>query len=128
MFGLNPWAILGFVVALALVGGAGYIKGGNDNEASHVALDLQNTKQVLSDFTDAAKGMNTVAGQFTAISQDLNSQIGDLSRKFRNGARQNPLPVDCRPDTFRMQSLSSAIGAANSAAGRIASPAVPTSK
>jgi hypothetical protein len=125
---LNPWVIVGLVAALLTFGLAGYWKGGSDNEARHVKLELAATKQVLADFTTNVQTMNGIANQFTGISADLSSQIGDISRKFRNGTRQNPLPADCKPDTFRMQSLSSAIGAANSAAGRSTSAAVPDAK
>ena len=125
---LNPWVMLGLFLALVGAGGVGYWKGGNDNEARHVKLELSATKQVLADFVTNTTTMNGIANQFTGISADLSSQIGDISRKFRNGTRQNPLPADCKPDPFRMQSLSSAIGAANSAAGRSTSAAVPDAK
>ena len=120
--------MLGLFLAFVGAGGVGYWKGGSDNEASHVKLELAATKQVLTDFTTNVATMNGIANQFTGISADLSSQIGDISRKFRDGAAKNKLPVDCKPDPFRMQSLSSAIGAANSAAGRSTSAAVSDAK
>lgn len=124
----NPWVIIGIILALGGASTGAYFKGRSDNEAAHVRADLAETRKVLDDFKDAAKDMNGIAGQFTGISQDLSTQIGNISRSFRNGARQNPLPAGCVPDAFRMQSLSAAIGAANSAAGRITGPAVPSAQ
>ena len=124
----NPWVLLGLGLAFIGIGGAGYWKGSHDNEARHVKLELADTKQVLADFVTNTTTMNGIANQFTGISADLSSQIGDISRKFRNGTRQNPLPRDCNPDAFRVQSLSAAIGAANTAAGRSTSAAVPDAK
>lgn len=125
---LNPWVILAIILSLGAAGTGGYFKGGADNEARHVKADLAATRKVLDGFTEAAKDMNGIAGQFTAISQDLDRNIGTISRNFRNGASQHPLSPDCRPDAFRVQSLSAAIGAANTAAGRGASPAVPAAQ
>jgi len=125
----SPWVILGAIGFWLVTMGGGmwlaYHRGGDDNEAAHVALDLKNTRQVLSDFQDAAKNMNGIAGELTGISSDLSSQISNISRKFRDGAKAAPLPVDCRPDPFRVQSLSAAIASTNTAAGRISVPAVP---
>lgn len=125
----NPWVIIGAIGfwLVTLCGGAwlAYDRGSDDNEAVHVAQDLSDTKKVLGDFVDATKGMNTVASEFTGISQNLSTEINSISGKFRNGARANPLPQSCLPDPFRVQSLSAAIAAANTAAGRGAVPAVP---
>lgn len=125
----NPWVILGALGFWLVTLGGGMLwahhKGAADNEAQHIAQDLKDTRQVLQDFQDTAKNINAVAGELTGISQDLSDQIGNISRKFRDGAKAAPLPADCRPDPFRVQSLSAAIASANSAAGRISIPAVP---
>lgn len=102
-----------------------YHRGGADNEAAHVAHDLKETRDVLADFEAAAKDMNGLAGEFTGISSALSVQISTISRNFRNVTKASPLPPDCKPDAFRVQSLDAAIAAANTAAGRFSGPAVP---
>lgn len=125
----DPRVMLGALLFLLAWSGIGgyliYNRGADDNEAAHVAQDLAETKLVLTNFTTAAKEMNGIAGQFTAASQTLSTEIDAISGKFRNVTRANPLPLDCKPDPFRVQSLSSAITATNSAIGRGAGPAVP---
>jgi hypothetical protein len=121
----NPWIIIGLIGMGGLIFWWGDGNGASRCEAAHTAAALAETRQVLDDFVKAGKDMNGIAGKFTVISQDLSTEIDAISGKFRNGARQNPLPVDCRPDPFRVQSLSSAIAATNSAIGRGPGPAVP---
>jgi hypothetical protein len=125
----NPWVIIGAIGFWLVTMGGGmllaYNRGGDDNEAAHVAQDLAETKEVLIGLVAAGKEMNGLATTFTGISQTLSTEIDAISGKFRNGARANPLPATCLPDPFRVQSLASAIAATNSAIGRGASPAVP---
>lgn len=121
----NPWVLLALLLAGSGIFWLGYNRGGDDNEAHHTKAALAETVQVLDQFKDAAKEMNGIAGEFTGINSTLSATIGTISRNFRDGTRANPLPVDCKPDPFRMQSLTAAVAAANTAAGRGAVPAVP---
>lgn len=125
----NPWVILGAVAFLLLsVSGAyfaGRWEGISDTEAAYTKQDLKAAEETITGLQSAALAMNGLAGQFTAISQDLSTEINSISGKFRNGARANPLPASCVPDPFRVQSLSEAITATNNAIGRGAVAAVP---
>ncbi len=94
-------------------------------KAAQTASELAQTKEVLTGFENAALAMNGLAGQYTQIAQGLDNQIDALSGRFRNAARANPLGPTCLPDPGRVQFLSQAITATNTAIGRGASPAVP---
>ena len=128
---LIPWYYKAGGAALAFVAIAGgfyawgYSTATTKAEAAQTALELAQTKEVLADFENAALAMNGLAGQYVSISQDLNTQINGISGRFRNGARNNPLPDTCRPDPFRVQHFEASITATNAAIGRGAGPAVP---
>lgn len=125
----NPWVILGlvgfFLVSLAGTGTLAYMRGRDDVKAAQTKQELQQTKGLLDGFVRTADGINAAALEFGGISHDLSTNIGVISRDFHNAARNNPLPVDCKPDAFRVRSLSASIAATNTAIGRAASPAVP---
>ncbi len=125
----DPRVMLGlllFLIAWSGIGGyMAYNRGSDDNEAVHIAQDLAATQKVLGGFVGEVQTLNGIAADFNAANRDLSTKIGLISRDFHNATRANPLPVDCKPDPFRVQSLSAAISAANTAAGRGAVPAVP---
>lgn len=131
----DPRVLLGLLVAFLLSNGAigllSYNRGRDDVKAAQTSQELQDAYDAIGKFQGTANAINQAATDFTNIDDSLNSTISRISREFRNGAQQNPLPADCHLDTFRMQSLSTAIAATNAAiaeAGRGLGPAVPASK
>jgi hypothetical protein len=102
-----------------------YDAGWDKREAAVVASELAETKAVLTGFENQVLAMNGLAGQYTQIAQGLSTEIDALSGRFRNAVRAAPLDVTCKPDPVRVQFLSEAISATNSAIGRGAGPAVP---
>lgn len=118
-------AIAAFVTFTGGVAWLSYDWGWGVRDASATREELAQTKESLQAFENASLAMNGLAGQYMAISQDLGKQVTDLSGKFRNATRANPLPDTCVPGPDRVRFLSQAIEAANSAIGRGAGPAVP---
>lgn len=118
-------AIAAFVTFTGGVYWAGDMNGAGRERGRHRDAELAHTKEALQAFENASLAMNGLAGQYMAISQDLNAQVNSLSGKFRNATRANPLPGNCAPDPDRVRFLSQAIEATNSAIGRGAGAAVP---
>lgn len=67
---MNPWLILAALLLVLAGTGAGYVKGGADNEASHVAADLAAAK------AQAEQNRKTLAAEQTArlLAQALEDQ------------------------------------------------------
>lgn len=70
----------------------------------------------LKDLTTATAGIKAAADQYTGIQNTLGSQIAQLRKDLKNAPA--PLPVDCKPDDFRVRKLDNAIDAANQARAR----------
>ena len=128
---LIPWYYRAGAAALAFVAIAGgfywwgYSTATAKERAGQTAIELAETKAVLTGFENTALAINGLASQYTQIAQGLSTEIDALSGRFRNAARAAPLADTCRPDPVRVQFLSQAIQSVNTAIGRGASPAVP---
>lgn len=71
----------------------------------------------LQQFAADADSIHTSAAIFTKAQLGLDVTFGKISKDFHAATKAAPLPVDCKPDAVRLRALSSAIAAANSAAG-----------
>jgi hypothetical protein len=111
--------------ALALVGvgfGAGWQVNGWRLHADVADLKTQaaetrakGAEQGLQDLTNAAALIKGQADSFQGLKLDLTGQFAQLRKDLKNAP---PLPVDCKPDDFRVRKLHDAIDAANQAATR----------
>jgi hypothetical protein len=94
-------------------------------ETATASADLKNAQATLDGFVKNADRIAGAADAFQGVKASLDSRFATINRTLADALRQNPLPLDCRPDPDRMQSLSAAIAAANSATGPQPRPAVP---
>lgn len=67
----------------------------------------------LDDLTTAAAKIRTAADGYTSDVATLSTKLDALRKDFKNA---KPLPVDCRPDDFRVRHMGAAVDAANKAA------------
>lgn len=81
-------------------------------------------KAAADQFKGDAGLIHDAASHFLGQQIDLNQKLDQISRDFRNGLK-TPLPANCAPDRERLQYLTAAIAAANTAAGYQSGPAVP---
>lgn len=67
----------------------------------------------LNDLATAAANIRTAADGYTSDVANLGAKLDALRKDFKNA---KPLPVDCRPDDFRVRHLGTAVDVANKAA------------
>lgn len=121
------------VVSAALASGAAWYLTALPYRVEVASLKAQaaeqasaNSQAALSAFRAQAASINDAARQLAQIETGLSSTYANLSQGFQTYAKQNPLPVDCKPDAFRVRALSAAVAAANAAAaGRQAGGGLP---
>ncbi|MDH2239058.1 hypothetical protein N5K27_22375 [Pigmentiphaga sp. GD03639] len=82
----------------------------------------------LSDLETMIRNIRAAADGYQAQQAILAPRIDALAREIKNAPK--PLPVDCRPDDFRVRNLRAAVDAANEAgsapaAGQPSGRAVP---
>jgi hypothetical protein len=82
-------------------------------------------RATLAMFTADADKVHQAAEQYTTFQTNLDSRFNTISKDFHDAVKTKPLSPDCRPDPVRVRSLTAAVEAANSAAGRQPGPAVP---
>lgn len=92
-------------------------------DQAQAALVAANT--ALAQFTADADAIHGAAVSFGGIQSNLDAKLRTVSKDFNAAIKAHPLPDDCKPDTFRLRSLSDAIAATNTAAGLQPVPAVP---
>jgi hypothetical protein len=120
---MRPLAIIGAaLVVLAIGGAAGWVVQGWRKDAEIAAIRKKQADQradqaeaALADLTAAAGRIRAAADQYAAIQSGLGLKLDQLRKDFQNA---KTLPVDCRPDDFRVRHLEAAIDAANAAAAR----------
>lgn len=120
---LNPLPLLGgAVVAVAIGFGTGWMVNGWRLE-SNLAVVQKDAAQARADSANAA--LDQLAGRLdtmntatTAAQMDVSTlaaKVDQIRKDQKNAQTQNPLPVDCLPDSGRLRSLRDAVGAANAA-------------
>jgi hypothetical protein len=73
------------------------------------------TQAALDQFKRILAGVQTSKIEYGALRDEMNKRFDDLSRRFRNAIKAQPLPDDCKPDDVRLQHANEAIDAANKA-------------
>ncbi|AZG14920.1 hypothetical protein [Cupriavidus pauculus] len=110
------------VVALvAAIFAAGWVTNGwrKDAEidrmkAAGAQADLAGANKAIEDLGVATRTIRSKADEFNASQATLAAKVDQAVKEFRNAKK--PLPVDCRPDDFRVRKLSDAVDAAKQAA------------
>lgn len=115
-----PWRAAGLAVVAETLFAAGWTANGWRKDAELAELtaarsqaDLATTDQALQDLRAAGASIRQKADELAGIQSTLGAKL-DAIRKDMKNAR--PLPVDCRPDDFRVRKLSDAVEAAKQAA------------
>lgn len=114
------WRIAGIIAAVLAIFFAGWISNGwrKDAEISSIVekqakADLTSAKKALADLNAASKTIHDKADEFNAVNVTLGQKLDAIRKDLKNA---KPLPVDCKPDDFRLRKLSDSISAANKAA------------
>ncbi|MBB2918350.1 hypothetical protein [Cupriavidus alkaliphilus] len=121
---LLPWRTIGMgslagVLAAGLFA-AGWMTNGwrKDAEiarqsAARAQADLVSANKALGDLREAGARIRHSADDYLTVKTDLGAKLDAIRKDLKNA---KPLPVDCRPDDFRMRQLASAVDAAKQAA------------
>lgn len=75
--------------------------------------DLADANKAIEDIGKASNAIRTKADEFAGINSTLGAKLDAIRKDMKNA---KPLPVDCRPDDFRVRKLSDAVEAAKQAA------------
>lgn len=115
-----PWRALAMGALAAAIFAAGWAVNGwrKDAElakltAARAQADVETANQALADLRTAGAGIRARADEYRAIQSTLGNRLDAIQKELKNG---KPLPVDCRPDDFRVRKLSDAVDAAKQAA------------
>lgn len=116
-----PWRAIGAGVLAIGISAAGWTANGWRKDAeidrmktASAQADLAGANAALLDLQNAAGTIRTKADEFNATQTALGAKVDAAVKEFRNAKK--PLPVDCRPDDFRVRKLSDAVNAAKQAA------------
>lgn len=85
-------------------------------KSANVQADLAGANKAIEDLVKASARIRTKADEFNATQTELGAKVDAAVKEFRNAKK--PLPLDCRPDDFRVRKLSDAVDAAKAAAAR----------
>lgn len=115
------WRAVGALALAAFIFAAGWQVNGwrKDAEiaeltAARAQADLAAANQAMGDLRAAGATIREKADEFAGIQTALTATLDTAVKEFRNAKK--PLPVDCRPDDFRLRKLSDAVSAAKQAA------------
>jgi len=116
-----PWRAIAAAALAAATFAAGWTANGwrKDAEIGRMKMasaqaDLASANAALGDLRQAGETIRTKADEFNASQAALTAKVDQAVKEFRNAKK--PLPVDCRPDDFRVRKLSDAVDAAKQAA------------
>ncbi|GJG96465.1 hypothetical protein [Cupriavidus pauculus] len=116
-----PWRALGAALLALAIFAAGWVANGWRKDAeidrmktASAQADLAGANKALDDLGKASATIQTKANEFNASQAALTAKVDQAVMEFRNAKK--PLPVDCRPDDFRVRKLSDAVDAAKQAA------------
>lgn len=116
-------ALGGALLAGAIAGGAAYWVTAQPYKLEVAGLQNQITTQradaataSLTKLTTYIANMQSAAASYQSDESVLVTRFDQLSGDLKNVQKQNPLPVDCKPDVSRVRSFDAAIDAANGAA------------
>lgn len=118
-----PWRAIGVGVLAVAIFSAGWTANGwrKDSEIDQMKTasaqaDMASANAALGDLRQAGETIRAKADEFNATQTALGAKVDAAVKEFRNAKK--PLPVDCRPDDFRVRKLSDAVDAAKQAAAR----------
>ncbi|WP_244785364.1 hypothetical protein [Cupriavidus pauculus] len=116
-----PWRAIAAAALAAATFAAGWTANGWRKDAeidrmktASAQADLATANAALADLRQAGETIRTKADEFNASQAALTAKVDQAVKEFRNAKK--PLPVDCRPDDFRVRKLSDAVDAAKQAA------------
>lgn len=78
----------------------------------------ESARAALADLAAGASKVRAMADSYNSGRAEISGKLDQLSKDFKNYAKDKPLPADCRPDAVRVRSLSEAVAAAKQAAAR----------
>lgn len=115
------YRVVAAVALVAAIFAAGWVTNGwrKDAEidrmkAASAQADLAGANKAIEDLGAASQTIRSKADEFNASQAALAAKVDQAVKEFRNAKK--PLPVDCRPDDFRVRKLSDAVDAAKQAA------------
>ncbi len=118
-----PWRAVGVGVLAVATFAGGWVAQGWRKDAEidrmktvSAQADLAGANKAIEDLGRASATIRTKADEFNATQTELGAKVDAAVKEFRNAKK--PLPVDCRPDDFRVRKLSDAVDAAKAAAAR----------
>lgn len=120
---MNPLAIRALIVlaGAAIAFGSGWAANGwrlgrqiADLKTERAETRANQAQAALDDLTVASKRIRAAADTHTADFRMLTGKLDALRKDWKN-EKLAPLPIDCRPDTFRVRHLDAAIDAVNEA-------------
>lgn len=120
---MNPLAIRGLILLAGAVAafGAGWAVNGwrlgeqiADLKAEHAQTQVSQAQAALLDLSVASKNIRAAADTHATDFRLLSVKLDALKKEWKN-EKPAPLPVDCRPDAFRVRHLDAAIDASNEA-------------
>ena len=116
-----PWRAIGAALVAAAIFSAGWVANGWRKDAeidrmktASAQADLAGANKAIEDLGAASQTIRSKADEFNASQATLAAKVDQAVKEFRNAKK--PLPVDCRPDDFRVRKLSDAVDAAKQAA------------
>lgn len=116
-----PWRAIGAALVALAIFSAGWVANGWRKDAeidrmktASAQADLAGANKAIEDLGVATRTIRTKADEFNASQATLAAKVDQAVKEFRNAKK--PLPVDCRPDDFRVRKLSDAVDAAKQAA------------
>ncbi|WP_143010668.1 hypothetical protein [Cupriavidus necator] len=115
-----PWRPLAWFAAGAFFFCAGWTAQGWRKDAELAELtsaraqaDLTSATVALADLQEAGAAIRARANEYNSIQTTLGAKLDAIRKDIKNAT---PLPVDCRPDDYRVRKLSDAVDAAKQAA------------
>jgi|SRR6186713_1828932 len=118
---MNPWALLGIVLAASALTGTAYVRGRHDGENAEIA-SRQRVEDVRVAATEAA-----ASAAASAISK-IEVRHVQIRQQLETTVREVPVYRDCRHDPAGLQRLNAALtepGAEPAGGGQL--PAAPAS-
>lgn len=117
-----PWRAVGLALLAMCIFAAGWTANGWRKDAeidrmktASAQADLASANKAIENLGAASQTIRTKADEFNASQATLTAKVDQAVKEFRNAKK--PLPVDCRPNDFRVRKLSDAVDAAKQAAG-----------
>lgn len=95
---------------------AGWIANGWRMSSSYHAEKAEVVQAKADHFADVSRKVNDSANEYLRNTEQLERQIAELKKELAHAKKNNPVPVECRPDPDRLRILAEAVHTANRAA------------